>query len=325
MSDRFDRFSPEAKKVLVLAQEEAQRFNHNYIGTEHLLLGLVRQEEGIAARVLAALHVELWKVRRAVEYIIGRGDRMVIGDISLTPRAKKVIELAVEESSRLNHRHIGTEHLLLGMVAEGEGIAAGVLMSLGANLEAVRAQVMRELSGEARALGASVQREAGGASAAAEAPRDRARPITGEELNRFLSQPLVASLGCVDESGAPYVVPTWFEYDRESSCFWLVPRAKSAWAQYLKNDPRVCLSIDQRTGPSARAQVIGTAEIVEEPNVGGQWVPIATRMAARFLGPEDGPKYLTPTLDRPRWLIRVKPERITTWAGGGWHRRYVEA
>ncbi|MBU6287707.1 MAG: ATP-dependent Clp protease ATP-binding subunit [Chloroflexi bacterium] len=143
MSDRFDKFTERAKKVLVLAQEEAQRFNHNYIGTEHLLLGLVREGEGIAAKVLSNLGVELQKVRSAVEFIIGRGDRMVIGDISLTPRAKKVIELAVEEARRLNHNYIGTEHLLLGLVREGEGIAAGVLESLGVNLEKVRAQVIQ--------------------------------------------------------------------------------------------------------------------------------------------------------------------------------------
>src|SRR5919109_555992 len=146
MSDRFDKFTERAKKVLVLAQEEAQRFNHNYIGTEHLLLGLVREGEGIAAKVLGNLGVELNKVRSAVEFIIGRGDRMVIGDISLTPRAKKVIELAVEEARRLNHNYIGTEHLLLGLVREGEGIAAGVLESLGVNLEKVRAQVMQVVS-----------------------------------------------------------------------------------------------------------------------------------------------------------------------------------
>lgn len=127
MSDRFDKFTERAKKVLVLAQEEAQRFNHNYIGTEHLLLGLVREGEGIAAKVLSNLGVELQKVRSAVEFIIGRGDRMVIGDISLTPRAKKVIELAVEEARRLNHNYIGTEHLLLGLVREGEGIAPACL------------------------------------------------------------------------------------------------------------------------------------------------------------------------------------------------------
>src|SRR3954453_11300109 len=146
MADRFDKFTERARKVLSLAQEEAQRFQHNYIGTEHLLLGLVREGEGIAAKVLSNLGVELNKVRSAVEFIIGRGDRMVIGDISLTPRAKKVIELSVEEARRLNHNHIGTEHLLLGLVREGEGIAAGVLESLGVSLDKVRNQVIYVLN-----------------------------------------------------------------------------------------------------------------------------------------------------------------------------------
>ena len=131
LMDRFDKFTERARKVLTLAQEEAQRFNHNYIGTEHLLLGLVREGEGVAAHVLENLGVELNKVRSAVEFIIGRGDRPVIGEIGLTPRAKKVIELAVDEARRLNHHYIGTEHLLLGLVREGEGIAAGVLESPG--------------------------------------------------------------------------------------------------------------------------------------------------------------------------------------------------
>jgi ATP-dependent Clp protease ATP-binding subunit ClpC len=111
--DRFDKFTERARKVLSLAQEEAQRFQHNYIGTEHLLLGLVREGEGVAAKVLSNLGVELNKVRSAVEFIIGRGDRIVLGEIGLTPRAKKVIELAVDEARRLNHHYIGTEHLLL--------------------------------------------------------------------------------------------------------------------------------------------------------------------------------------------------------------------
>jgi len=131
---------------LSLAQEEAQRFQHNYIGTEHLLLGLVREGEGVAAKVLSNLGVELNKVRSAVEFIIGRGDRIVLGEIGLTPRAKKVIELAVDEARRLNHHYIGTEHLLLGLVREGEGIAAGVLESLGVNLEKVRSQTIQVLS-----------------------------------------------------------------------------------------------------------------------------------------------------------------------------------
>ena len=146
MADRFDKFTERARKVLTLAQEEAQRFNHNYIGTEHLLLGLVREGEGVAAKVLANMGVELNKVRSAVEFIIGRGDRVVVGEIGLTPRAKKVIELAVDEARRLNHHYIGTEHLLLGLVREGEGIAAGVLESLGVSLDKVRAQVIHVLS-----------------------------------------------------------------------------------------------------------------------------------------------------------------------------------
>jgi ATP-dependent Clp protease ATP-binding subunit ClpC len=146
MADRFDKFSERARRVLTLAQEEAQRFNHNYIGTEHLLLGLVREGDGVAAKVLANLGVELNKVRSAVEFIIGRGDRAVLGEIGLTPRAKKVIELAVDEARRLNHGYIGTEHLLLGLVREGEGIAAGVLESLGVNLERVRAETTRILA-----------------------------------------------------------------------------------------------------------------------------------------------------------------------------------
>ena len=146
MADRFDKFTERARRVLTLAQEEAQRFNHNYIGTEHLLLGLVREGDGVAAKVLANLGIELNKVRSAVEFIIGRGDRAVMGEIGLTPRAKKVIELAVDEARRLNHHYIGTEHVLLGLVREGEGIAAGVLESLGVNLERVRAETTRILS-----------------------------------------------------------------------------------------------------------------------------------------------------------------------------------
>src|SRR6185312_15206244 len=144
--DRFDKFTERARKVLSLAQEEAQRFNHNYIGTEHLLLGLVREGEGVAAKVLNNLGVELNKVRNAIEFIIGRGDRAPVGEIGLTPRARKVIELAVDEARRLGHHYIGTEHLLLGLVREGEGIAAGVLESLGVNLEKVRQQTIQVLS-----------------------------------------------------------------------------------------------------------------------------------------------------------------------------------
>jgi ATP-dependent Clp protease ATP-binding subunit ClpC len=146
--DRFDKFTERARRVLSLAQEEAQRFQHNYIGTEHLLLGLVREGDGVAAKVLHDLGVDLQKVRSSVEDIIGRGDRIVQGEIGLTPRAKKLIELAVDEARRMNHHYIGTEHLLLGLIREGEGIAAGVLESLGVTLEKARRQTARRLGHE---------------------------------------------------------------------------------------------------------------------------------------------------------------------------------
>jgi ATP-dependent Clp protease ATP-binding subunit ClpC len=146
MASRFEKFSERARRVLSLAQEEAQRFNHNYIGTEHILLGLVRETDGVAAKVLANLAVELSKVRSAVEFIIGRGERATPGEIGLTPRAKKVIELAVDEARRLNHHYIGTEHLLIGLMREGEGVAAGVLESLGVNLDKIRGETTRILT-----------------------------------------------------------------------------------------------------------------------------------------------------------------------------------
>jgi ATP-dependent Clp protease ATP-binding subunit ClpA len=142
----FDRFNDRAKRVLALAQDEAIRFNHNYIGTEHLLLGLVREGEGVAARVLDSLGIELSEVRKAVEFTIGRGDTTTSpSEITLSPRTKKVIELAVDEARKLGHSHVGTEHLLLGLVREGEGIASGVLESLGVSLEKVRHQVIATL------------------------------------------------------------------------------------------------------------------------------------------------------------------------------------
>ena len=146
MGSRFEKFSERARRVLSLAQEEAQRFNHNYIGTEHILLGLVRETEGVAARVLSSLTVDLAKVRSAVEFIIGRGEKPADGEIGLTPRAKKVVELAVDEARRMNHTYIGTEHLLIGLSREGEGVAAGVLESLGVTLDKVRAETHRILS-----------------------------------------------------------------------------------------------------------------------------------------------------------------------------------
>jgi len=146
MSNRFDKFTERARKVLALAQEEARRFNHNYIGTEHILLGLVREEEGMAAKILSNLGIGLNKVRSAVEFIIGRGEGSTQNEVGLTPRAKRVIELAVDEARFLGHQYIGTEHILLGLLREGEGVAAGVLESLGVSVERVHSELNRALS-----------------------------------------------------------------------------------------------------------------------------------------------------------------------------------
>ena len=146
MADRFDKFTERARRVLTNAQEEAQHFNHNYIGTEHLLLGLLRDPNSVAAKVLHRVGVLPMEVRVAVEFIIGRGEESISGEIGLTPRAKKVIELSVEEARQLNHSYIGTEHLLLGLIREGEGIAFGVLQSLGVTLDRARTELARVLS-----------------------------------------------------------------------------------------------------------------------------------------------------------------------------------
>jgi ATP-dependent Clp protease ATP-binding subunit ClpC len=146
MASRFEKFSERARRVLTFAQEEAQHFNHSYIGTEHILLGLVREDEGVAAKVLMNLGIGLSKVRSAVEFIIERNEKPSSGEIGLTPRAKRVIELAIDEARTIGHNYIGTEHLLLGLLREGEGIAASVLDSFGISLERARAEIVRVIS-----------------------------------------------------------------------------------------------------------------------------------------------------------------------------------
>ena len=145
----FDRFTERARKVMSLARQEAQRFNHDYIGTEHILLGLVQEGSGVAAQVLNSLKIELRKIRIEVEKIVKNGTNMVtMGQLPFTPRAKKVLELALEEAQNLGHNYIGTEHLLLGLIRENEGIAAQVLMNLGTKLEDVREEVLELLGAD---------------------------------------------------------------------------------------------------------------------------------------------------------------------------------
>jgi ATP-dependent Clp protease ATP-binding subunit ClpC len=143
----FERFTERARRVVVLAQEEARMLNHNWIGTEHLLLGLIHEGEGVAARALGSLGISLQAVRQQVEEIIGRGQEPPSGHIKFTPRAKKVLELSLREAKELGHNYIGTEHILLGLIREGDGVAAQVLVKLGAGLERVREQVVQLLHG----------------------------------------------------------------------------------------------------------------------------------------------------------------------------------
>jgi ATP-dependent Clp protease ATP-binding subunit ClpC len=138
----FERFTERARRVVVLAQDEARELDHNYIGTEHLLLGLLREGEGVAARALDELGISRAAVREQVVKLIGRGGHTPSGHIPFTPRAKKALELSLREALQLNHNHIGTEHLLLGLLREGDGVAAQVLVELGAGLHRVRAKVL---------------------------------------------------------------------------------------------------------------------------------------------------------------------------------------
>jgi len=145
----FERFTERARQVVVLAQDEAVALRHNYIGTEHLLLGLLREEEGVAARVLEALDVSLEEIRAEVARIIGLGDEVATGQIPFTPRGKKVLELSLREAIALGHNHIGTEHILLGLVREGEGVAMRILLDLDLDAERIRNEIVRALAAPA--------------------------------------------------------------------------------------------------------------------------------------------------------------------------------
>jgi hypothetical protein len=162
----FERFTDRARRVVVLAQEEARLLNHNYIGTEHILLGLIHEGEGVAAKALESLGISLEAVRAQVEEIIGQGQSAPTGHIPFTPRAKKVLELSLREALQLGHNYIGTEHILLGLIREGEGVAAQVLVKLGGDLSRVRQQVIQVLSVQVGGEGPVAAAAPGGSPAA---------------------------------------------------------------------------------------------------------------------------------------------------------------
>lgn len=179
----FSRYTERAQRVIVLAQDEARRLNYDYVGTEHLLLGLIREGEGIAAKALQSLGIQLEQVRAEVEKVIGKGSASTRGEIGFTPRAKKVmVELAIEEARLLGHNYVGTEHILLGLIREGEGVAAQVLQNLGADLERVRNQVIH-------LLGGVPSPQSGSAPAAAKGPKGgKTSTSTLDQFGRDLTQ-----------------------------------------------------------------------------------------------------------------------------------------
>src|SRR4051812_44694412 len=182
----FERFTDRARRVVVLAQEEARLLNHNYIGTEHILLGLIHEGEGVAAKALESLGISLEAVRSQVEEIIGQGGSSPSGHIPFTPRAKKVLELSLREALQLGHNYIGTEHILLGLIREGEGVAAQVLVKLGADLSRVRQQVIQLLSGYPTQGGGSPEKA--GATAGGGGAETPSGSLVLDQFGRNLTQ-----------------------------------------------------------------------------------------------------------------------------------------
>jgi ATP-dependent Clp protease ATP-binding subunit ClpA len=156
----FERFTDRARRVVVMAQEEARMLDHNYIGTEHLLLGIAHEGNGVGAKALESLGINLDAVRQQTEGVIGRGEQAPSGHIPFTPRAKKVLELSLRESTQLGHRYIGTEHILLGLLREGQGVAAQVLAGLGVDLDQVRQQVIELLQARSEQVAATARQSA---------------------------------------------------------------------------------------------------------------------------------------------------------------------
>ena len=244
MADKLDQFTKRAKQVLVHAEEEARSFDHPYIGTEHLLLGVVREGEGVGARVLQTLEVDEPRLRDAVMYVVGRGEKGTSGKLELVPRAKHALELAVEEARRMRHHFIGTEHLLLGLLLEDEGVAAGILAGLGVDLATAREQVTTLLGGEGRqGVRAAVERavrgrrERGGSS---ESPETRSNVITVRVSDRDL-----AAIDALVESG--------IRTTRSDAASWLIGVGVNANRQLLE---RIYATIEQIRQLRADAQAL---------------------------------------------------------------------
>jgi ATP-dependent Clp protease ATP-binding subunit ClpA len=256
--NRFDKFTERARKTLVLAQQEAQQLGHNYIGTEHLLLGLVGLDDGVAVVVLRNMGVSRDRVRDAIIHIIGHGDRLVLGEVGLTPRAKKVLQLGVDEARRMNHHYIGTEHILLGLVREGDGIAAKVLEdSFGLKLSAIRAETLRVLS-------QYPSRSEEGAEV--ESPEPRPQPGGGPKNNVITCRLDDRSLDALDT-----LVEAGVRATRSDAAAWLIAAGIDSHQELFA---RLASTIQTIRQLRQEAQAIAN-EVVSSPAAGAEPTPPA--------------------------------------------------
>ena len=255
----FERFTERALQVVVLAQDEARLLKHDYIGTEHLLLGLLREEEGLAARVLDALDVTVEEVRAEVARIVGPGEEVTTGQIPFTPRAKKVLELALREALSLGHDYIGTEHVLLGIARENQGVASQILVDRGVDGERLRREVIGFLGGAPPG-----RPPYGPGRRFAYFRRRRARPVRiepmSDEVRGLFAGGHVVHLATLLPDGSPHSVPLWTILHEGRIAFFTQPSARKA--RNLERDARVALSVVDRADPYHSAWARGRVTAV---------------------------------------------------------------
>jgi len=244
MADKLDQFTKRATQVLAHAEEEARSFDHPYVGTEHLLLGIVREGEGVGARALHALEVDEPRLRDAVTYVVGRGEQKTSGTLELVPCAKHALELAIEEARRLNGRAVGTEHLLIGLLLEEEGVAAGILAGLGVDLARAREQVTI-LTGGARLQNVRAVAE--------RAVRGRQERGGGSESPETRSNVITVRVGDRDLAAIDALVESGIRTTRSDAASWLIGVGVNANRQLLE---RIYATIEQIRQLRADAQAL---------------------------------------------------------------------
>jgi PPOX class probable F420-dependent enzyme len=268
----FERFTERARQVVVFAQDEARLLRHDYIGTEHILLGLLREEEGLAARALASLSVTLDEVREQVRRIVGEGEAAATGQVPFTPRAKSVLELALREALSLRHNYIGTEHVLLGLARVNEGVATRILLELGADADRVREEVIGLLGGMP-----------GPTAMPAPSRRFPRRPVRIEpmddEVRELFGGGNFVHLATLLPDGSPHSVPLWTIVHEGRIAFFTQPTARKA--KNLERDARVALSVVDRQNPYRSAWARGRVTAILE---GEPALEIVDRISDAYIG-----------------------------------------